>query len=86
MLSYAVPFGLQASVTGLYTGSTPVQRTETGVTERGAFARFDARISQVLPHGFELAVGLDNVLDAQPERWPGYAGRHAYIRLGWETE
>ncbi|MGH7458398.1 MAG: TonB-dependent receptor plug domain-containing protein [Longimicrobiaceae bacterium] len=87
--TYAWPFGLRASATGLYTGETPIEweASEAGfeLRERGGFTRFDLRMAQELPYGLEVAFGVDNVLDSRPEKWPGYAGRHLYIGLELQT-
>lgn len=85
MLEYALPVGLRASVTGHYTGSTPLRRTDEVTMSRDAFFRADLRVAQSLPRGLTLSLGADNLLDTQPGEWPGYAGRHLYVALGWET-
>lgn len=82
-LRYALPIGLRASITGTYTGRTPIERSETGVTERGAFTRFDARLAQTLPYGFELTFGADNLFDARPRDWPVVTGRQFYAGIAW---
>lgn len=88
-LSHAWPFGLRAALTGLYTGETPVRRTETEngleVLKREDFTRFDLRLAQEAPYGLDLVLGVDNLLDARPGEWPGYAGRHLYIGLNFQT-
>src|SRR5690606_10004984 len=51
-----LPLGLRAAVTGVYTGSTPVQRNEDdAVMEREAFLRFDASLSGKLRGGLQLS-------------------------------
>jgi outer membrane receptor protein involved in Fe transport len=84
-LSWVSPWGMRASATTLYTGETPVTRSQSGVTFRDAFFRMDARLAQSLPAGIELVLGADNVFDAQPARWPGLAERHVYVSVGWRT-
>jgi outer membrane receptor for ferrienterochelin and colicins len=83
--SYVRPSGLRLSLTSLHTGSTPVARDESGVLTRSAFTRFDARVAQSLPRGFEVAAGVDNVFDARPERWPGFAARQLHVSLAWNA-
>lgn len=82
-LSYARVSGLRASASAVYTGTTPVARTEAGTTERAGFLRFDLRVAQHLPHGFRVFAGIDNVLDEAPVDWPGFARRHIYAGLSW---
>ncbi|HEX2165645.1 MAG TPA: TonB-dependent receptor [Longimicrobiales bacterium] len=83
-LAYALPFGLRASLSGVYTGATPTTRTDDGaVVTRAALTRFDVRASQALPRGFELSAGLDNVLDATLAGYPGFLGRQMYVGLTW---
>jgi outer membrane receptor protein involved in Fe transport len=83
-LSFARASGLRAALTGSYTGAAPVSRDEAGVTtERDAWLRWDARVAQRLPGGLEAAAGVDNLFGARPDGWPGYAGRHLYLTLGW---
>ncbi|MEW5926049.1 MAG: TonB-dependent receptor [Gemmatimonadota bacterium] len=85
-LEYALPGGPRTALSGVYTGETPVRRTEAGVVERDGFLRFDARIAQALPRGIELSLGARNLFDARPEEWPGFTGRHLYLGLGWRTD
>ena len=86
-LTYALPFGLRASAAGVYTGRTPIQRTESGdVLERDGFLRVDLRVAQALPYGLEIAAGVDNVLDARPEQWPGFAERQMHVSIGWRSD
>lgn len=84
-LEYALPIGLNAALSAVHTGTTPVQRSATGVTERSGFTRVDVRLAQRLGHGIELSAGARNLFDARPEHWPGFAGRHLYIGLGWQA-
>lgn len=82
-LGWAHPIGLRASVTGLYTARTPMTRDEEGTRYRDAWMRFDARVAQRLPGGVELVLGVDNVLDATVDLWPGFSGRHIYAGVSW---
>lgn len=85
-LEYASRLGPRGSVTGVYTGRTPVRRTAEGeVLERSGFLRFDVSIAQTLPRGIELSLGARNLFDSRPEDWPGFAQRHVYLSLGWNT-
>lgn len=85
-LSRAVPLLGQASLTGVYTGATPMERDEeTGqVTgERDAFLRLDARIARQLPYRLELSVGVDNLFDSRPAHWEGVVARQVYSAISW---
>lgn len=78
--------GPRLSVTGVYTGRTPMERdAATGLVTgwRDAFVRADARLAQPLPGGAELVVGADNLFGARPARWAGFTGRHLYTGLSW---
>jgi outer membrane receptor for ferrienterochelin and colicins len=78
---------LRATVTGLYTGATPMERDADGaiVSEREAFLRVDARLAQRLPWGLELSVGADNLFDQRPDAWADAVGREWYLGLTWLT-
>jgi outer membrane receptor for ferrienterochelin and colicins len=78
--------GLRGSAAATYTGSTPIRHTEARTVSRDGFFRFDARLARSLPHGFEMSLGGRNLLDARPEEWPGYVGRHLYAGLAWRGE
>ena len=82
-LGYTLPLGVRTSLVGVYTGRTPLERTAEGTIDREGFLRFDLRLARSLPHGLELRLGTDNLLDARPSGWPGYAGRHLYVGLDW---
>jgi outer membrane receptor for ferrienterochelin and colicins len=82
-ITHELRSGLRAGLSGVYTGRTPVRRTAGEMLERPGFLRFDFRIAHSLPHDLDVAIGVDNVLDTRPGHWPGYAGRHLYLRLGW---
>jgi outer membrane receptor for ferrienterochelin and colicins len=79
--------GLRASVSGIYTGVTPMERDETGaiVSEREGFLRIDARVAQRLPWGLELSLGADNLFDRRPDAWADAVGREWYLGLTWLT-
>jgi outer membrane receptor for ferrienterochelin and colicins len=85
MAEYALPVGLRAALTGSWTGDTPLRRTDAGLAARDDFFRMDLRLAQSLPRGLTLSAGADNLLDARPGEWPGFAGRHLYLALGWEA-
>lgn len=86
MLELPLPAGIRAALTGSWTGTTPLRRTEEGgLVERAGFFRADVRVARTLPHGLTVSAGADNLLDARPDEWPGYAGRHLYLALGWES-
>jgi outer membrane receptor for ferrienterochelin and colicins len=78
---------LHATVSGIYTGATPMERGETGAitSEREAFLRIDARVAQRLPWGLELSLGADNIFDRRPDAWADAVGREWYLGLTWLT-
>ena len=85
-LTYTTPIGLRLNVSGTHTGATLVSRTDAGVAEeRGSLTRIDVRAAQSLPHGLEVRAGLDNVLDATLEDYPGHLGRQLYLSIGWRV-
>lgn len=87
-LSSAVPVLGNATLTGIYTGMTPMERdAETGElsSERDAFFRLDARVSHPLPYGMELSVGVDNVFDSRPTNWQGVVSRQIYSAISWSV-
>lgn len=84
-LEAPLPLALRGALTGVYTGATPVRRTDVGVVERDSFLRFDLRLARALPGGLELALGARNLFDTQPDEWPGFTGRHLYLGIGWRT-
>jgi outer membrane receptor for ferrienterochelin and colicins len=85
-LSYAAPFGLRASVTGLATGRAPIARGSDGTTTyQDAYTRLDVRFAQALPFGLEAIVGADDLFDAHPANWPGATERHVYVGLHWRA-
>jgi outer membrane receptor for ferrienterochelin and colicins len=85
--TFAPGRGLHATVSGIYTGATPMERDETGAitSEREAFLRIDARVAQRLPWGLELSLGADNVFDRRPDAWADAVGREWYLGLTWLT-
>ena len=88
-LGYTLPWGTRASVSGVYTGRTAMQRDDvTGdVTSwRDPFGRIDVRVAHRLPGGFELVGGADNLFDEQPSEWAGFTGRHLYTALSWALD
>ena len=78
---------LHATVSGIYTGATPMERDEAGAitSERDAFLRIDARLAQRLPWGLELSLGADNIFDRRPDAWADAVGREWYLGLTWLT-
>ena len=78
---------LRATVSGIYTGATPMERDEAGAitSEREAFLRVDARVAQRLPWGLELSLGADNLFDQRPDAWADAVGREWYLGLTWLT-
>jgi outer membrane receptor for ferrienterochelin and colicins len=78
---------LRTTVTALYTGTTPMTRSDDGTitSEREAFARLDARLAHDLPAGLEAVLGADNVFDARPDEWADATGRRWYAGLRWNT-
>lgn len=84
-VEYALPIGFRAVLSGIYTGAAPIQRSETGILERSSFSQLDLRFAQSLPRNLELALGARNLLDARPEAWPGFAGRHLFLGFSWQA-
>ncbi len=88
-LAGTLPLAVRASVTGLFTGRTPMERDAASgaVTSwRDGFLRTDVRLARRLPggpDGVELVIGADNLLDRRPAEWAGYTGRHVYTALSW---
>jgi outer membrane receptor for ferrienterochelin and colicins len=82
-ISYAHASGVRATITGVFTGRTPVAHTDTATVTRNAFTRLDARVAHQLPRGFELSVGVDNVANTQPQSWPGFVQRQFHAGVGW---
>lgn len=85
MAGYTFPFATRVNATAIYTGTTPMQRTDAGVMEREAFVRVDARITHALPYGVELSLGVNNIGDNRPSLWPGYTGRQIYAGASWRS-
>ena len=85
-LGYTAAIGTRASVTGSYTGATPMQRGSESVIERESFIRFDARMAHEFKHGVELSIGADNLFNQQPANWPGYTGRQFFGGVSWEVK
>jgi outer membrane receptor for ferrienterochelin and colicins len=77
---------LRGSLTGVYTGSTPVALGPTGLIAgfQPVFIRADARLALRLRAGIEATLGVDNLLDRRlgPE-WPGFTGRLVYAGVSW---
>ncbi len=76
-------FGFRTLLSAVYTGETPIQRTEEGIVSRESYLRLDARVARRLPGGFELAIGGRNLLDSAPDGWSGFNDRHLYVGLTW---
>ncbi|MCU0621464.1 MAG: TonB-dependent receptor [Gemmatimonadales bacterium] len=80
--------GLRVDFTGTYTG--PAEIVETGIDaggtptvtgEQTAFLSLDLRAGVMVMHQLELSIGVDNLLDAQPEGWVGPIQRRVYLGL-----
>ena len=84
-LESAIPLGMRAALSGIYTGTTPVQRNEEEIVDREGYLRFDATVSASLPAGLQVSGGVRNLLDARPGQWPGFTGRHLFLGIGWRT-
>jgi outer membrane receptor for ferrienterochelin and colicins len=85
MLSFAAAKGPRLTATGVYTGSTPMERDSTGAiaSTREAFARLDLRAAQRLMWGMEVSAGVDNLFNTTPAEWAGAVGRQGYIAVSW---
>jgi outer membrane receptor for ferrienterochelin and colicins len=84
-----LPFAIRTTVSGIYTGRTPMERDATSgaiTSVRDAYLRTDVRVARDLIGPFadmELVVGADNLFDTRPMRWAGFTGRHLYTALSW---
>ena len=58
-------------------------RLDRPLVERAALTRVHVRMSQELPRGFALSAGVDNVLDAVVEEYPGFLGRQLHLGVSW---
>jgi len=85
MLGFAAAKGPRLTATGVYTGTTPMERDSTGAisSTRDAFARLDIRAAQRLMWGMEISAGVDNVFNATPAEWAGAVGRQGYLMFSW---
>lgn len=55
------------------------------VSYRAPFLNLNARIAHTLTGGLQLSAGVNNMLNRQPERWPGFAGRQFFAGVQWRT-
>lgn len=85
-LAYARASGLRLGLAASYTGRTPEEETDGVLRYRDAYARLDGRVSQALPRGLAVALGVDNLTGSGPEGWPGFTGRNLYLTLSWSAE
>lgn len=78
---------LGTTVTGVYTGATPMERADDGAitSERDAWGRVDARLAYELPAGVQAVLGADNLFDARPDEWADAVSRRWYAGLRWNT-
>ena len=84
LIGYARPGGIRVSLNGTYTGRTPMRRTEVGTEWRDGFLRFNTLLTQEITGDLQLVLGVDNVLNALEEEWPGFTGRHVYTGMSWK--
>ena len=84
LIGYARPGGTRVSLNGTYTGRTPMRRTEVGTEWRDGFLRFNTLLTQDITGDLQLVLGVDNVLNALEEEWPGFTGRHVYTGMSWK--
>ena len=84
-LSRPLVAGVRASMTGAFTGRTPMQRDSAGqVTSwRDAWPRLDLRLARPVGRDLELSLTVDNVLDRRPAEWAGFTGRQVFAALRW---
>jgi outer membrane receptor for ferrienterochelin and colicins len=83
LLAYTTRFGLRFNLTGVHTGSTPLQRDSVETITREDFTRFDLRMAQRVAQPVEISFGIDNIFDRTPGNWPGFTGRQLYGGLSW---
>ena len=84
LIRYARPSGTRVSLSGTHTGRTPMRRTEVGTEWRDGFLRFDTLLAQEITGDLQLVLGVNNILNAQEEEWPGFTGRHMYTGISWQ--
>ena len=87
-MSGALGARLRGSVTGVYTGSTPVALGPTGLINgfQPVFIRVDARLAVRVRTGIEATLGVDNLLDRRlGPQWPGFTGRLVYAGVAWRA-
>lgn len=76
------------SITGIFTGSAPLQRDASGnvIREQAGYARMDIRVAHDVRRDLTLSLGADNVFDRQlGTDWPGYTGRRVYAGASWRA-
>lgn len=81
--------GLRGTLSASWTGRTPIS-WETGEDQakrtavyRAPFLNVNAVVGRELPAGLRLNLGVNNLLDQQPDHWPGFAGRQFFAGLNW---
>lgn len=86
LLGFPLPLEIQASATGVHTGSTPMERDDDGniSSNRDAYTRLDLRFARRLLDRALLSVGADNVFDARPARWADATSRQIYLGVSWQ--
>jgi outer membrane receptor for ferrienterochelin and colicins len=89
-LSGALRHGTAGSLHAVWTGRAPVAVGVDGRPAwRDAFLRVNARLAQTVGAGaageWQVQAGVNNVLEARPQLWPGFTGRQAYLGLAWRA-
>jgi outer membrane receptor for ferrienterochelin and colicins len=86
-LAAPLPFGVRATATAVHTGRAPMARDDAGAVTatRDPFTRLDLRAARPLLGRAELSVGVDNVFDARPARWPGVTSRQLFAGVTWRA-
>lgn len=87
-LSRPIWAGIRGSVTGAYTGRTPMQRDEDGSVSswRDAYPRVDLRLVRPITRDAEFSVQVENAFDRRPLQWAGFTGRQLFVALKWNAE
>lgn len=83
-MAHPLPWQMRTSMTGQYTGRTPMRREGQLITGwRDAYPRLDLRLARPLARDVELALNVENVFDRRPAEWAGFTGRQLTVSAQW---
>jgi outer membrane receptor for ferrienterochelin and colicins len=82
-VSGPLPLAIRASVIGVYTGRTPMERADDGSISsmREAYDRIDLRFARQSFAHADLSLGVDNIFDAHPALWADPTPRQFYAGI-----